>query len=94
MTDLVRKSRPKNVLSTITIPESGLYDSGWGRDQLLGKVALEAARIFPNGFEGSLPLSDAGKGGEEATLTVKVEVLKSEDEGTDDTDSDSDSSPS
>lgn len=41
------------------------------QDDLLGKVCLSSKQFLPNGFDGELPLSEAGDG-TNATLTVKI----------------------
>merc|ERR1712039_409362 len=43
-------------------------------DDFLGKLALDSSKFFPNGFEGELPLTEAGAG-IEAFIKLKVVVV-------------------
>lgn len=56
-------------------PGKDLYFEVWDKDTLkddfLGKTFLKAAAFHPDGFKGSLPLLDAGKG---ITATIDIEV--------------------
>jgi len=55
-----------------------VMDKDFWKSTVLGKAALTSSQIFPQGFEGDLPMSSAHEEGEEgraATLKLKVEVL-------------------
>lgn len=51
-----------------------VYDSDMTGQDLLGRATLLASQFYPGGFEGDLPLVDAGKAAN-PTLTVRVKVI-------------------
>lgn len=53
-----------------------VYDEGEGTtgDRLLGRATLPSNRFYPQGFDGTLVLAEAGKGAR-ATVAVRVDVV-------------------
>jgi len=50
-----------------------VYDKDWGKsDDFLGTATLESERFFPSGFDGEVPLEQAGKG-IKAFLKLKIQ---------------------
>jgi len=62
-----------------------VMDKDFWKSTVLGKAALTSSQIFPQGFDGELPMSSVSGEGEEglgATLKLKVEVLPGSGDGT------------
>lgn len=52
-----------------------VFDSDVGKDDCLGRATLASAQWFPGGFQGMIPLGEAGKSGN-PTLEVNIAVIE------------------